>query len=515
MNDVGQSDSPVVPAKPANKAVGGDAQARTVAESVEERGLAKGNAVGTTRPGRSAGTGVSPGLSRVREVAARDKKARFTALLHHMTPELLQETYRGLNPKASTGVDGVTWSSYGQELETNLQDLLRRVHSGAYRVKPSRRVYIPKADGRQRPLGVASLEDKIVQGALVKVLNAIYEEDFLGFSYGYRPGRGPHDALDALTVALESKQVNWVLDADLADFFTTLDHEWLMKFIEHRIVDPRVHRLIRKCLKAGVIEGGEWSEAEAGTPQGATVSPLLANVYLHYVFDLWADRWRKREARGEVIVVRFADDFIVGFQHRQEAERFRAALAARLSEFGLALQAEKTRLIEFGRLAAQNRAARSQGKPETFDFLGFTHICGRTRRGRYRVKRVTVKKRMRAKLKEVRDQLQRRMHQALPEVGRWLASVVRGHYGYYAVPGNQRAVNGFRQRVTRYWWRALSRRSQRGRVPWQRMYRISDRWLPTARVCHPYPQQRFRARHPRQEPSAVVPLAGICAGGRP
>ena len=509
MNGAWQSDSPVVPAKPANKA------AIAVAESVEERGLAKGNAVGNARSGRSAGSDVSQGLSRVREVAAGDKEVQFTALLHHMTPELLQKTYRGLNPKASRGLDGVTWASYGEELGANLQDLLRRVHSGAYRVKPSRRVYIPKADGRQRALGVASLEDKVVQGALVEVLNAIYEEDFLGFSYGFRPGRGPHDALDALTVALETKKVNWVLDADVADFFSNLDHGWLLKFLEHRIGDRRVLRLIQKCLKAGVVEDGAWTETKAGSPQGATISPLLANVYLHYVFDLWADRWRRKQARGDVVIVRYADDFIVGFQHREDAERFRDELGERMAKFELALKAEKTRLIEFGRFAAQNRASRGVGKPETFDFLGFTHICGKTRSGSFTVKRITIKKRMRQKLKQVKDQLRHQMHQPVPLVGRWLASVLRGHYAYYAVPGNCYAIREFWRQAVRHWRTMLNHRSQRGRVTWKRMYYLCHHWLPYPHVQHPYPSQRFRARHPRQEPSAVVPHAGICAGGRP
>ncbi|MCA1699329.1 MAG: group II intron reverse transcriptase/maturase, partial [Actinobacteria bacterium] len=373
--------------------------------------------------------------------------ARFTALLHHLDLDRLRAAYWAINPKAATGVDGVRWGAYGQDLEENLLDLLRRVHSGAFRARPSRRAYIPKADGRQRPLGIAALEDKIVQRAVVEVLNAIYEEDFLGYSYGFRPGRSPHDALDALAVGIERKRVNWVLDADLRDFFSTLDQAWLVKFLEHRIADKRVLRLIRKWLSAGVIEDGKWSETIEGSPQGASVSPLLANVYLHYVFDRWVRQWRRRHARGDVIVVRFADDFIVGFEHRSDAEQFLSELRERLAKFNLELHPDKTRLIEFGRFAARDRARRGLGKPETFDFLGFTHICAKARNGRFMLKRVTISKRMRAKLHEVRDQLHRGRHQPIPDQGRWLASVVRGHLNYYAVPGNIKAVRAFRDQA--------------------------------------------------------------------
>lgn len=511
MNGDGQSYSRVVPTKPVNKAI----TRVMAAEAVEERRLAKGNAVGAARSGPSAGMRVSQGLNRVRQAAARDKEVRFTALLHHVTVTSLESAYRELSPKAAAGVDGQTWAAYGEDLEGKLQDLHQRLHRGAYRAKPVRRVYIPKADGRQRPLGVASLEDKIVQGAVVEVANAIYEEDFLGFSYGFRPGRGAHDALDALAVGLKRKKVNWVLDADVADFFSNLDQDWLMKFLEHRIADRRILRLVQKWLKAGVVEEGIWAGSEAGSPQGATISPLLANVYLHYAFDLWAEWWRRRQARGEVIIVRYADDFIVGFQHREDAERFRDELSARLGKFGLSLKAEKTRLIEFGRYAARDRSGRGEGKPETFDFLGFTHICGRSREGHFYVKRRTSKKRMRTKLKEVKDRLKRMTHRPVPEVGQWLGSVVRGYLAYHSVPGNTRIVAEFVKQVTRHWRHALNRRSQRGRVTWARMYRLVRRWLPTPRVMHPYPNQRFDARHLRQEPSAVIPHAGVCAGGRP
>jgi RNA-directed DNA polymerase len=489
MNGHGQSDRFVVPANPLNKAA--------AAEAGEERERAKGNTDSETRPGHSAGPGVSSGLDRVREVARRDKDARFTALLHHVDLDRLWAAYVAINPKAAPGVDQVTWGAYGQDLRENLEDLLRRVHSGAYRASPSRRAYIPKADGRQRPLGIATLEDKIVQRAVVEVLNAIYEADFRGFSYGFRPGRGPHDALDALTAGIWRKKVNWVLDADIRDFFGQLDRDWLMKFLRHRIADKRVLRLIGKWLAAGVIEDGAWTESDKGAPQGASASPLLANVYLHYVLDLWADWWRKRRAHGDVVIVRFADDFIIGFEHKDDADQFLAELRGRFAKFGLELHPGKTRLIEFGRHAARNRAAQGLGKPETFDFLGFTHICARSKSGRFWVKRITISKRMRAKLKQVKDQLTQRRHLPIPEQGRWLASVMRGHMAYYAVPGNTQAVAAFRDQIRRHWRRALRRRSQKTRINWERMNRIATRWLPRACVMHPFPEVRFAATHPR------------------
>jgi len=494
VNGHGKSDSPIVPAKPPNNA------GRPVAEAVEERGLAKGNTDSTTRPGRSAGQGVSSGLDRVREVARKDKDARFTALLHHVDLNRLWAAYVAINPKAAAGVDKVTWEDYGQDLRANLEDLLKRVHSGAYRARPSRRVYIPKPDGRQRPLGIAALEDKILQRAVVEVLNAIYEEDFLGFSYGFRPGRSPHDALDALAVGISRKKVNWVLDADISDFFSKLDQAWLMRFLEHRIADERVLRLISKWLSAGVIEDGSWLETLEGTPQGGSASPLLANVYLHYVFDRWVRQWRLKQARGDMIVTRFADDFVVGFQHRGDAMQFLKDLRERFSKFNLELHPEKTRLIEFGRFAVQHRSERGVGKPETFAFLGFTHICGKTLDGRFWLRRTTIAKRMQAKLKQVKDQLKQRWHQPVPEQGKWLASVVRGHLAYYAVPGNIKAVTAFRNQVKRHWHRALRRRSQRSRVNWARIDRLAARWLPPARIAHPHPSMRFNARTQGRSP---------------
>jgi group II intron reverse transcriptase/maturase len=494
MNDRGKSDGPVVPAKPPNK------PGKPGAEVVEGRGPAKGNAASEARPGRSAGQGVSNDLDRVRQVAREDKDVRFTALLHHVTVDRMREAYRAISPGAAAGVDGVTWRDYGRDLEANLRDLHARVHRGAYRAKPTRRVFIPKPDGRLRPLGVAALEDKIVQRAVVEVLNAVYEADFLGFSYGFRPGRSPHDALDALSVGICRKRVNFVLDADLRDFFTRLDQSWLERFLEHRIADKRVLRLIQKWLRAGVIEDGEWSDTLEGTAQGASVSPLLANVYLHYVFDLWADQWRRRHAHGDVILTRFADDYVAGFEHRDDAERFLADLRDRLAAFGLELHPEKTRLIEFGRFAAENRARRGDRNPETFEYLGLTHICAKTRNGRFKLKRVTSKKKMRAKLHAVKAELRRRWHLPVPEQGRWLASVLSGHYRYYAVPDNIRALDAFREEVIRHWLRALRRRSQRSRMTWERMRRIARRWLPRPRILHPWPTTRFDARTQGRSP---------------
>jgi RNA-directed DNA polymerase len=485
MHGNGKSDGPVIPMKPPNKA--------QAAEVAEGRGSAKGNTASKTRSGLSAGPDAPNALDRVREAARKDKEARFTALLHHVDLNRLWAAYVAINPKAAPGVDQVTWDTYGQNLRANLEDLLRRVHSGGYRASPSRRVYIPKPDGRQRPLGIATLEDKILQRAVVEVLNAIYEEDFLGFSYGFRPGRGPHDALDALAVGIKQKKVNWVLDADLRDFFTSLDHGWLEKFLEHRIADRSVLRLIRKWVKAGVIEDGKWSATEVGSPQGASASPLLANVYLHYVFDRWARQWRQTRARGDVVIVRFADDFVAGFEHQGDAKQFLHDLRQRFAKFGLELHPDKTRLIEFGRHAAERRAARGLGKPETFDFLGFTHTCAKTRAGRFQLKRITISKRMRAKLAQVKDQIKQRRHDPIPDQGRWLGSVVRGHLAYYAVPGNSQAIRAFRTQVGRHWCKALRRRSQRHRLDWQRMNRLTLRWLPPARILHPYPEVRFAA----------------------
>ena len=472
-------------------------KAQAEAESEEGRPRIKENVSPIyTQPTQSEER-VSQGLAGVRKAAKERKKERFTALLHHLTEELLRQSFYALKREAATGVDGVAWKEYETGLAERLQDLHSRVHRGAYRAQPSRRVYIPKADGRQRPIGIAALEDKIVQGAVVTILNQIYEEDFLGFSYGFRPGRSQHDALDALTVGIERKGVKWVLDADIRGFFDNLDHEWLLKFLQHRVADPRLLRLIQKWLKAGVAEEGNWSETNVGTPQGAVISPLLANVYLHYVFDQWGEAWRKKVARGKVIIVRYADDFVMGFQDRAEAERFLTELRERLRKFGLELHPDKTRLIEFGRFAEENRKRRGEGKPETFDFLGFTHRCGRTRKEYFHVQRETAGKRMRAKLKAIKQQLRIRMHAAIAATGKWLRSVVQGYFNYHAIPGNARRLRAFRDGVKRLWWQVLRRRGQRRPWTWERLAALASRWLPSPRILHPYPNVRFDAKHPR------------------
>ena len=482
----GKSDSLVVPGKLPNKAE------EPAAEAVEGRGLAKGNSPERNALRTQRREGALSALERVRQAARKDRKQRFTALLHHVyAVERVRAAYVALQREAAAGIDGETWRHYGENLDGNLQDLSSRLQRGAYRAKPVRRAYIPKADGRVRPLGVPTLEDKIVQRAVVEVLNAIYEVDFLGFSYGFRPGRSPHQALDALSVGILTRRVNWVLDADIRGFFDTLDHGWLVKFLEHRVADRRVVRLIQKWLRAGVLEDGRRTPSDTGTVQGGSISPLLANLYLHYGFDLWTQRWRKTQARGDMIVTRFADDFVVGFEHRQDAERFLAELCERFSRFGLELHPGKTRLIEFGQCAAQNRRGRGDGKPETFDFLGFTHICGRKRNGRFTVLRQTMRSRWQAKLKELNVELRRRLHRPIPEQGTYLRAVVAGHFHYYGVPMNGPALRAFRMAVGRLWRQVLCRRGGRHPMPWHRMYRHINRWLPTVRIWHPYPLVRF------------------------
>lgn len=486
MDGRGKSDRPIVPGKPPNKA---EAPA---AEVMEGRGWAEGNLREQNTPRTQGRAGVPSALERVREAAQKDRQQQFTALLHHVYDvERLRAGYYALKRDAAAGVDGETWKHYGESLEANLQDLADRLKRGAYRAKPVRRVWIPKTDGRQRPLGVPALEDKLVQRVVVEVLNAIYEPDFRELSYGFRPGRSQHHALDALAAGITTRKVNWVLDADIRGFFDTLSHEWLVKFVEHRVADRRVVRLIQKWLKAGVLEDGRRTRSEVGTVQGGSISPLLANVYLHYVFDLWVQQWRRERARGDVVIVRFADDFVVGFQHRQEAEQFLSELRERFACFGLELHADKTRLIEFGRFAWQNRSRRGQGKPETFNFLGFTHCCGKTRKGGFTVLRKTMRKRMQAKLKEVKQELRQRMHRPVPEQGAYLRSVVGGHVRYYGVPMNDAALGVFRMAIGRLWWQALKRRSQTHHLPWRRMKKYVERWLPPARIWHPYPLVRF------------------------
>ena len=499
-----KSDSAIVATKPANN------DGQPSAESVERRAGAEGNA-GRDRTRRAQDReSVPQGLDRVRHVARQRKKERFTALLHHVTPDLLRTAFFALKRQAAPGVDGLTWQAYEADLDRRIESLHERVHRGAYRALPARRGFIPKADGSQRPLAIAALEDKIVQRATAAVLNAIYEEDFLGFSYGFRPGRGAHDAL---AVGITRTKVSHILDADIRSFFDAVSQEWLLRFLNHRIGDPRILRLIRKWLSAGILEDGAVSVGETGTGQGSVISPLLANVYLHHVFDLWAERWRRPEARGDMMIVRYADDLVVGFEHEADARRFRDAMRARLEEFALALHPDKTRLIAFGRFAADRRAQRGLGKPETFRFLGFTHICGRSRRGTFQLQRKSRTDRMRATLRRVKDVLRRRMHQPIPVQGRWLTQVVSGYFAYHAVPTNRRALMAFRQHVTDLWRRSLRRRSQKDASTWTRITKIATDWLPQPRILHPWPQQRFAVTHPRWEPSARIGPARICAGG--
>ncbi len=481
----------VVPVNQPNK------EAEASAEVGEGRAQMKENIDQSHMQPTQSGKRMSQGLDGVRKAARERKQERFTSLLHHLNVDLLRDSFYALQRKASPGVDGVTWQEYETGLEDRLIDLHSRVHRGAYRAQPSRRVYIPKLDGRQRPIGIAAVEDKVLQQAVVTILNQIYEVDFKGFSYGFRPGRSPHQALDALTVGIQRKKVNWILDADVMGFFDNLNHEWALKFIEHRVADRRILRLIRKWLKAGVSEDGQWSKTDKGTPQGAVASPLIANVYLHYLFDLWADVWRRKAAKGDVIIVRYADDVVLGFQQRADAVRFLEAFKERLAKFGLELHPDKTRLIEFGRYAARERERRGEGKPETFNFLGFTHFCGqRHKTETFTVWRITAKKRMVAKLKAVKAELQRRKHDRTSQVGVWLRSVVTGYYQYHAVPGNIDQLRIFQRRVIRLWRNVLVRRSQRARQKWEKFAPVFGRWIPPPRVLHPYPDTRFYAIHP-------------------
>ena len=496
MHDREKSDPAIVAGKSANKV------ASATAEPMEPRAGTKGNARQQSTLRAQNREGVSQALERVRQAARQRKKERFTTLLHHINVASLRTAFNALKRDAAPGVDGVTWRTYAADLERNLTDLHSRVHRGAYRAQPSRRTYIPKADGRQRPLAVAALEDKIVQRATAAVLSQIYEEDFLGFSYGFRPGRGQHDALDALCVGITTKRVNFILDADVRSFFDEVSQSWLVRFVEHRIGDPRIIRLIQKWLTAGVLEDGVVTTSDKGTGQGSVISPLLANVYLHYVFDLWADRWRRREATGDMVIVRYADDIVVGFEREADARRFWDSMQRRLEEFALSLHPDKTRLIEFGRHAADRRSRRGLGKPETFNFLGFTFICGRSRRGKFLLKRKSRRDRMQSKLREIKEEMRRRRHQPIPEQGKWLAQVVRGYFAYHAVPTNFPALGAFHHHVTGLWMRSLSRRSQKDRTTWQRIANIAADFLPKPKTLHPWPQQRFAVKHPRWEPYA-------------
>jgi group II intron reverse transcriptase/maturase len=486
MNGPGKSDDSIVPTKLPNKA------GQPVAEVVEGRGLTKENA-GQQNTRRTQGReSVPSALERIREAAIRNKEQRFSALFHHVTEERLRQAFLRIKRKAAPGTDGVTWEQYEADLDRNVKGLHAKLQRGAYRAKPSRRAYIPEADGRQRPLGIAALEDKIVQRAVTEVLNAIYEADFLGFSYGFRPGRRAHIALNALAIGIRFKKISWILDADIRGYFDSISHEWMVKFLEHRIADRRMLRLIKKWLKAGVIENGEWKASEGGSPQGSSISPLLANIYLHYVLDLWVQQWRRRHARGDVIIVRWADDFVVGFQYGDEASRFKEAVRDRLQKFSLELHPEKTRLIRFGRFARRDcERFDGRSKPETFNFLGFTHYCGVNLNRKFMVGRITQRKRLTAKLHEVKAELRERMHQPIDEQRDWLTSVIPGYFAYHAIPGNWAALGSFRTQCTRLWYKTLRRRSQKSRLTWDRMKELAKAWLPPARILHPWPEQRF------------------------
>jgi group II intron reverse transcriptase/maturase len=477
----------MVPEKSPNKT------GKPAAEEMEGRDLVKGNLPQQNTFRTPSRGNVPSALERVRQVAKKDKETKFTALFHYVYDlEMLRWAYFQLKKEAAPGVDGETWRHYGESLDERLHDLSHRLQRGAYRAKPVRRTYIPKADGRQRPLGVTALEDKLVQRAAVEVMNAIYEQDFVEFSYGFRPGRSQHNALDQLYLGIMRRKVNWVLDLDIQGFFDSMSKPRIVQFLQHRVGDRRVVRLVQKWLNAGVLEQGTLTVSEQGTPQGGSASPLLANVYLHYAFDLWIQGWQRKQAHGDMLVVRFADDIVVGFQEKAEAERFRSELEQRLKQFNLELHPTKTRLLEFGRFAAERRQERGDGKPETFDFLGFTHICGKTQKGKFTVLRQTIRKRLQAKLREVKLQLRKRMHGSVATVGGWLRAVVGGHNRYYGVPTNTAALNAFRRQVGRYWHHVLCRRSDRGYVPWKRMQRLIRHWLPLVRICHPYPSQRVR-----------------------
>lgn len=492
INGLRESDSPVLPAKFSNKTM------KVVAEKMEGRGLTKGNLPEQNICRTQSRVSMQSALKRIREAAKRDKELKFTSLYHHIyNVDVLREAYYGIKRNACAGVDGETWREYGKNLEENLQELSNRLKSGAYRANIVLRVYIPKVDGNQRPIGVLVLEDKVVQRAAVIVLNMVYETDFLGFSYGFRPGKNPHRALDSLSVGIKRKKINWIVDADIRNYFSSINHEWLIKFVEHRISDRRVVRLIKKWLKAEVLEENRITQNEAGTQQGGSISPLLANMYLHYVYDLWAQKWREKKSQGDVIVVRFADDIIMGFENKSDADLFLEHLKLRFQKFNLALHPDKTRLIEFGRYAEERRGRRGQGRPESFNFLGFTHICGKNREGKFKIIRKTMKKKLRVKLKEIKLELRRRLHSSVKDVGEWLRTVVQGHMNYFAVPGNSSDIGRFRYSISGLWFRTLKRRSDRHRMNWERMGKIRDRWLPSVRIIHPYPEERFERQHPR------------------
>ncbi|MCP4966032.1 MAG: group II intron reverse transcriptase/maturase [bacterium] len=484
-----KSDEGVLPMKQPNK------EGLPSAEAVEGRTSPKGNGGQAAAVRTQRRAAASNGLAAVRQAARQSKEVRFTALLHHITIDHLKRSYFALKRNAAPGIDGVTWRSYGENLDEKLKDLHDRVHKGSYRACPAKRTYIPKADGSQRPLSVWCLEDKIVQQAVVKVLEVIYEEDFVGFSYGFRPGRNQHDALDALHVGILRRRVNWVLDADIQGFFDAMAHSWILRFLKHRIADKRILRLIVKWLKVGIVEDGRVTRCSRGAPQGAVISPILANVYLHYAYDLWVHRWRRTTASGDVIVIRYADDTIVGFQHEHEARAFLEDLKQRLRLFDLTLHPAKTRLIRFGRHAIKQRERLGDGKPETFDFLGFTHFCTRSRkRGSFVIGRKTIKKRMIATLRSIKMELRRRMHDPIAKTGAWVEQVLKGYLNYFAVSGNDPSLWWFFNEVRWRWLKTLKRRSQKAFLNWERFTSLTDRYFPPIRVRHPLPCHRFDAK---------------------
>jgi RNA-directed DNA polymerase len=488
MNETGESYTPIVAETPSNKAEGASPSA---AETDEPRGVPKWNLQRDPKLRALLRDGLYETLKWIRQLAAHDPTVRFTTLWHHVYDlDRLAETFFALRKDGAVGIDHVDWAHYDRNLEANLQDLSARLRQGAYHAPPVRRVYIPKADGRMRPLGITTLEDKLVQRVVADVLSVIYEPEFHDCSYGFRAGRGQHDALDQVTVAIEQEKVSWVLDLDIRACFDTINHECLVKFVEHRIADTRVIRHIKKWLRAGVLADGVVQATDVGSPQGGSISPLLANIFLHYALDNWAMCWQRKHARGYVKIIRYADDVVACFQYREEAERFLREVRERLARFHLELHPEKTRLLEFGRFAAQNRQSRDEKKPETFNFLGFTHICGTTRKGRFCVQRTSQRKKVQSKLQEIKHTLRWRMNDPLPEIGKWLTQVLRGHYQYYGVPRNIKALTSFRFAIVTLWKKTLGRRSQKGYITWDRMSRLARRWLPTPAIMHPYPNQR-------------------------
>jgi RNA-directed DNA polymerase len=483
-----ESDARIVPTckKSANSRV-------TPEESMEGRRVANGKPAPRNAPRAQDRKGALTVMERVGQRAKLKNGERFSNLLSHIKAPLLKEAYQRLNKQAAPGVDGVTWRKYGENLDARLRDLQDRVQRGSYHPQPVRRVHIPKGDGRTRPLGITALEDKVVQQAARMLLEPIYEQEFLGFSYGFRPGRSQHKALDALAVAI-MRTVSWVLDADIRAFYDTIDHGWMQQFIEHKLADRRMVRLLMKWLHAGVMEDGTLRDVEEGAPQGSGISPLLSNIYLHYALDLWVQQWRKRHARGEVYIVRYADDVVVGCQYEQDARAMQTAMSERLAKFGLELHPEKTRVIRFGRYARKDCKRDGRRGPETFDFLGFTHIAGQSRQGAFQLQRRTSRKKRAAKMTMLRAEMRRRLHDPPTAQHRWLCAVVRGHCNYYGVPTNARALVTFRRHLEQAWHRQLQRRSQRARWTVEKIKRFEARYpLPAARVVHPWPQQRFLA----------------------